>query len=369
MAATAETLYNILPSSAMEYAGCTGKTDKGVQLWNPHLYIAFVLSVCTHILCMQWVQSPHVESSPQRARNHGLAIRFPVNIATVREDSSTRYSPAKKYTPVEEIVLPPTDDMPEKSQQVVPAHNFNSTPTTASDKPTNKVSSKPSQRSGEYANSRTKGMQQRASNYRKTGVKRETTHTMDTKSNRSFNSAPTTVNDKLKSTVLPKASLRSGEHANSHPKGAKKHVSNYQKTDIQRQTTHAKGTLTKRSLLTQSVVAQTRNRGAKSNTSGFQSGNDDLPLILEPRYRGTPVPPHYPRQAIRRNQQGTVLIRARISAQGKVKSAWVFRSSGYGLLDASALSAVRRWTFVPAMRAGVSTESRVQVPVQFSLKQ
>jgi protein TonB len=43
------------------------------------------------------------------------------------------------------------------------------------------------------------------------------------------------------------------------------------------------------------------------------------------------------------------------------------RSSGHPLLDASALAAVRRWTFEPARAAGLAVASLVVVPVRFSL--
>jgi protein TonB len=38
------------------------------------------------------------------------------------------------------------------------------------------------------------------------------------------------------------------------------------------------------------------------------------------------------------------------------------------LLDESALSAVRRWRFVPAQRAGAAIDSWVDVPVSFRLE-
>lgn len=92
------------------------------------------------------------------------------------------------------------------------------------------------------------------------------------------------------------------------------------------------------------------------------------PLILEPRYRRPPTPPVYPRQAIRRGQQGTVLLRARISASGEVIEVNVFRSSGVPLLDKSAVAAVHRWQFEPAKRDGDPIEAWVQVPVNFVLQ-
>jgi len=113
--------------------------------------------------------------------------------------------------------------------------------------------------------------------------------------------------------------------------------------------------------------SRVRERIDHAVVSDHPSDSANIPLILEPRYQGRPKPPHYPEQAIRRNQQGTVLVRANVSAQGDVTKAWVFHSSGYRLLDAAALSAVKRWTFMPAVRGGLAIMSRVQVPVDFNL--
>ena len=44
------------------------------------------------------------------------------------------------------------------------------------------------------------------------------------------------------------------------------------------------------------------------------------------------------------------------------------KSSGYGRLDESALAAVKKWKFQPAMRGGAAVEAWVLVPVEFTLK-
>ena len=45
----------------------------------------------------------------------------------------------------------------------------------------------------------------------------------------------------------------------------------------------------------------------------------------------------------------------------------LLKSSGYSLLDASAIEAVKKWKFHPAMVAGVKISSAVNVPVRFRL--
>jgi periplasmic protein TonB len=94
------------------------------------------------------------------------------------------------------------------------------------------------------------------------------------------------------------------------------------------------------------------------------------PAVIQnsrPRYDLNPSP-EYPRLARRRNYQGTVLLDVRVSVQGRVAELKVARSSGYRLLDQSALNAVRRWIFDPALRNGEPVETWVQVPVRFELE-
>lgn len=80
--------------------------------------------------------------------------------------------------------------------------------------------------------------------------------------------------------------------------------------------------------------------------------------------------PAYPMDARRDNEQGEVLLRVLVAADGSVKRVEVVHSSGFDLLDDSAVDAVRtRWRFVPARRDGIGVESWALVPVQFSLRQ
>jgi periplasmic protein TonB len=85
-----------------------------------------------------------------------------------------------------------------------------------------------------------------------------------------------------------------------------------------------------------------------------------------PLYDRNP-PPVYPRVARRRNYQGTVLLDVRVSAKGTVAEAKVAQSSGYSVLDRSALDSVRHWRFAPARRGNHPIETWVQVPVRFEL--
>ncbi len=75
--------------------------------------------------------------------------------------------------------------------------------------------------------------------------------------------------------------------------------------------------------------------------------------------------PKYPARALRRREQGTVMVSAEIGVDGVPSSVEVVRSSGSRDLDRAAVDAVRRWRFRPAMADGRPTVGRVQVPISF----
>lgn len=89
-----------------------------------------------------------------------------------------------------------------------------------------------------------------------------------------------------------------------------------------------------------------------------------------PRFAGQGLsnpPPRYPHLARQKGQEGRVIIRVRVSADGDARSVTVRESSGYPLLDNAAAKAIRRWRFMPASLAGVAMAGTVDVPVTFRL--
>ncbi len=89
-------------------------------------------------------------------------------------------------------------------------------------------------------------------------------------------------------------------------------------------------------------------------------------LSAKPRYRVNPAP-EYPIASSRRREEGVVMVKVMVDANGAPSAISLATSSGHPLLDAAALDAVRRWTFDPARAAGVPVSSLVTVPVRFSL--
>ena len=57
-----------------------------------------------------------------------------------------------------------------------------------------------------------------------------------------------------------------------------------------------------------------------------------------------------------------------VLASGKVGRIWVKNSSGYEILDRSALKTVKDWSFIPARFGNIPVKSTVIVPVTFKLK-
>jgi len=77
--------------------------------------------------------------------------------------------------------------------------------------------------------------------------------------------------------------------------------------------------------------------------------------------------PRYPDFAAQKGWEGTVLLQVHVLANGKPKAVEIKQSSGRKLLDNAAIQAVRRWTFVAATLDGVTTDSWVEVPIDFKL--
>lgn len=86
-----------------------------------------------------------------------------------------------------------------------------------------------------------------------------------------------------------------------------------------------------------------------------------------PRYDLNP-PPRYPHVARRRNYQGTVVLEVRVTVEGRVAQVRISQSSGYSVLDKSAVKSVKGWHFTPARRGGIPFEMWVQVPVRYELQ-
>lgn len=107
--------------------------------------------------------------------------------------------------------------------------------------------------------------------------------------------------------------------------------------------------------------------GKAGRRAASGDGEETAGLIkATPRYESNPLPP-YPRVARQNRWQGTVRLRARVSAAGEIEKVSLERSSGHEVLDHAALQGVRPWRFIPATRNGVPVACEVSIPVAFRL--
>lgn len=98
---------------------------------------------------------------------------------------------------------------------------------------------------------------------------------------------------------------------------------------------------------------------------GDVSGSEGL-FLAKPMYRKNP-PPHYPKRARRKGYEGTVILEVQVDENGAVNDIKVSTSSGYKLLDESAVSSVYKWAFEPGTKGGFAAKMWVRVPIRFKL--
>ncbi len=90
------------------------------------------------------------------------------------------------------------------------------------------------------------------------------------------------------------------------------------------------------------------------------------PPKFEADYLHNPEP-EYPSMSRRRGEQGRLTLKVVVNVHGDPESVQLEKSSGFELLDKSAINAVRSWKFVPAKKNSQTVNGTVIVPVRFSL--
>lgn len=84
-------------------------------------------------------------------------------------------------------------------------------------------------------------------------------------------------------------------------------------------------------------------------------------------YLGRRPSPAYPRLSERRGEQGRVVLRVLISAEGRVAQVKVQHSSGYDRLDEAAIEAMQQARFRPYTENGIAYQALVDIPFDFVL--
>lgn len=91
-----------------------------------------------------------------------------------------------------------------------------------------------------------------------------------------------------------------------------------------------------------------------------------VPPRFDAAYLANPAPP-YPGMSRKLNEQGRVLLRVKVSAEGLPTEVDIAQSSGFPRLDAAAREAVLGWKFVPARQGDKPIAATVNVPIAFKL--
>lgn len=91
---------------------------------------------------------------------------------------------------------------------------------------------------------------------------------------------------------------------------------------------------------------------------------------LAPGPQPVPLPgqmpsPQYPAAALRRGDQGTVVVRVEVDATGYPSAVTLIGRSGSRELDRAAMETVRRWRFRPAQQNGQATTGSIDIPFDF----
>lgn len=103
----------------------------------------------------------------------------------------------------------------------------------------------------------------------------------------------------------------------------------------------------------------------KSQQSGSGAGSS-APIARDARLNN-PEPP-YPYESRRRGEEGRVILKVRVAADGTAASVEVDKSSGYRRLDMTARKTVSRWRFIPAKQNNAAVEAWTKVTILFQLR-
>ena len=122
---------------------------------------------------------------------------------------------------------------------------------------------------------------------------------------------------------------------------------------------------------TGTAAASVSAAGANAGTTGANTAAQAAPKVELPSsdadYLHNPKPP-YPPLSKRLGEQGKVVVRTLIGADGVPQKAEIKQSSGFERLDQSAVATALRWRYVPGKRAGMAEAMWFNVPFSFVLE-
>lgn len=114
------------------------------------------------------------------------------------------------------------------------------------------------------------------------------------------------------------------------------------------------------------------NAASASTAAGSAAAASPAPARIElpsssADYLNNPKPA-YPGLSKRLGEEGKVVLRVLIEADGSASKAEIRSSSGYDRLDQAALQTVLRWRYLPGKRGGVPEAMWFNVPINFVLE-
>ena len=123
--------------------------------------------------------------------------------------------------------------------------------------------------------------------------------------------------------------------------------------------------------VTPAIAAVTATNTAPNTTQASAAPNQTPPSKIDlpssdAAYLNNPKPP-YPALSRRLGEQGKVVIRVLIDADGKAQQAQVHSSSGFDRLDQAGLQTVLKWQFEPGKRGGIPEAMWFNVPLIFKM--
>ncbi|MFC7517046.1 energy transducer TonB [Herbaspirillum sp. GCM10030257] len=92
------------------------------------------------------------------------------------------------------------------------------------------------------------------------------------------------------------------------------------------------------------------------------------PVSIPARYAASNRKPEYPRMSRQMEEEGTVVLRVFVQADGSAGTVEIRTSSGFPLLDQSARNAVQSWRFEPATSDGKPVGEWFLIPIPFKLQ-
>ncbi len=111
-----------------------------------------------------------------------------------------------------------------------------------------------------------------------------------------------------------------------------------------------------------SLVNQATNQAKHSNSNNSS--------IIAPQFEAEYLnnnPPQYPLSAKRMGIEGEVILLVTVQENGLPAEINIHQSSGFDVLDQSAILAVKKWQFVSAKQNGHNVKASVLVPIKFQL--